>query len=241
MIYRMSNTIEKLRFLVKPILRDEVFSSIKEAILTGGFPPGRRLSIGSLQLQIGFSLTPIREALLKLEQEGLVSRLPKGGFIVKPVSQKDIDEIFEIRVLLECYATELASKNVTNEDIRVLEQNLKNAERCLAQNDLGRMSNLNTEFHNYINGLSNNQHLLNLINAVGDKIFQYRSIILRVSGMARVAIEHHQKMIDALKEKDVKKIKKLTREHILTGKRMMPSEIKTGPKKQRETELCTRS
>jgi len=222
----MTSSIERLRFLNKPTLRDEVFASIKEAILTGELLPGQRLSIGSLQRQIGFSPTPIREALLKLEQEGVVSRLPKGGFIVTPVSQKDIDEIFEIRILLESYAAELASKNVMNEDILVLEQNLRDVEKCLVQNDLGRMSALNTAFHNYLNGLSRNQQLLNLINAVSDRIFQYRSIILRVPGMAQVAIGHHRKMIDTLKAKDGKQLKELTCEHILTGKRMILSEIK---------------
>ena len=225
-VYQMISSIEKLRILSKPILRDEVFASIKEAILIGELPPGQRLSIGSLQQQIGFSHTPIREALLMLEQEGIVSRLPKGGFIVKPISQKDTDEIFEIRVLLESYAAELASKNVTNEDILVLEQNLRDAEKCLVRNDLGRMSALNTEFHNYLNGLSRNQQLLNLINVLSDRIIQYRSIILRVPGMAQVAVVHHRKMIDTLKEKDWKQLKELTCEHILTGKKMILSEIK---------------
>ena len=77
----MPNPFSKLKSFAKPILRDEVYLSIKEAILTGEFPPGERISIGRLLQEIGFSPTPIREALLKLEQEGFVSRLPRGGFV----------------------------------------------------------------------------------------------------------------------------------------------------------------
>jgi DNA-binding GntR family transcriptional regulator len=224
----MSNSLSKLRSFAKPILRDEVYSSIKEAILTGEMGPGERISIGRLLQEVGASPTPIREALLKLEQEGFVSRLPKGGFIVSRFTKKDIEEIFDIRGLLESYAVSLAMGHVQKEDIQWLEENIKESEQYIMKNKLNKASTLNTEFHDYLNQLSKNDRLLFLIKGLRDQIFQYRSAILRVPEKARISIEHHKRMIDAIKRKDVDLLKKLVQEHIQVGKEVILSEIENG-------------
>ena len=194
--------IPRFDSFTKPILREEVYTYIKEAILTGEVVPGERLSIGRLLKDIRLSHTPIREALLKLEQEGFVSRLPKGRFIVSTLSIKDLDEIFGIRGVLESYAGCLAVDHINEETIALLKANVKKSEQHLHKNELDRVSSLNTEFHDIINGLCKNQRLLNIINSLRDHIFQYRSAILRVKGSARISLEHHKKMIDVIKKKD---------------------------------------
>jgi len=224
----MSNSLSKLKSLNKPILREEVYASIKEAILTGEIATGERLSIGRLLKEIEFSPTPIREALLKLEQEGFVSRLPKGGFIVSQFTRKDIEEIFGIRSVLESYAVGLAINFIQEEDIRWLERNVNDSGKYLIQNKLDKVSLLNTEFHDYLNGLSKNERLLNIINGLRDQIFQYRSAILRVPRKAKLSINHHKKIIEAIKKRDVELIKKLTQEHILIGKDIILAEIEKG-------------
>ena len=224
----MSASLSKLKFLSKPILREEVYTSIKEAILTGELPSGQRLSIGRLLKEIGFSPTPIREALLKLEQEGFVSRLPKGGFIVSKFTKKDIDEIFDIRSLLESYAVSLAIHHIKEEDVLWLERNIRESEQYILKNRLNRVSTLNTEFHDYLNRLSKNEKLLAIIKELRDRIFQYRSAILRVPRKAKVSIDHHKKMMEAIKKRDVELLKKLTQEHIQIGKEVILVEIEQG-------------
>jgi len=224
----MLNSLQKLKVFAKPVLRDEVYLSIKEAILTGEMSPGERLSIGRLLQEIGASPTPIREALLKLEQEGFVSRLLKGGFIVSRFTKKDIEEIFDIRGLLESYAVGLAMSHVQKEDIHWLEKNIKESEQYILKNKLNKVSTLNTEFHDYLNQLSKNDRLLFLIKGLRDQIFQYRSAILRVPEKARISIEHHMRMIDAIKRKDIDLLKKLVQEHIRVGKEVILSEIEKG-------------
>jgi DNA-binding GntR family transcriptional regulator len=228
MVYRMPSSLLKLKSFAKPILRDEVYLSIKEAILTGELAPGERISIGRLLPQIGFSPTPIREALLKLEQEGFVSRLQRGGFIVSRFTKKDIEEIFEIRDLLECYAVGLAMNHVQPNDIRWLEKNVEESKQYVAKNKLAKVSALNTQFHDYLNGLSKNDRLLFLINEMKDRIYLYRSAILRVPDKAGMSIDHHGKMIQAIKKKDVDTLKRLTREHIQIGKEVIFAEIEKG-------------
>lgn len=224
----MLNSLQKLKVFAKPVLRDEVYLSIKEAILTGEMSPGERLSIGRLLQEIGASPTPIREALLKLEQEGFVSRLLKGGFIVSRFTKKDIEEIFDIRGLLESYAVGLAMSHVQKEDIHWLEKNIKESEQYILKNKLNKVSTLNTEFHDYLNQLSKNDRLLFIIKGLRDQIFQYRSAILRVPEKARISIEHHMRMINAIKRKDIDLLKKLVQEHIRVGKEVILSEIEKG-------------
>lgn len=224
----MPNLFSRLKSFAKPVLRDEVFHLMKEAILTGEVAPGERLSIGRLHQEIGASPTPIREALLKLEQEGFVSRLPKGGFIVSRFTKKDIEEIFNIRALLEGYAVELAIGHIQKEDIHWLEKNIKESEKFILKNRLDKVSTLNTEFHDYLNQLSKNDRLLFLIKALREQIFQYRSAILRVPEKAKISIDHHKRMIDAIKKKDGELLKRLTQEHIQVGKEVILSEIDKG-------------
>ncbi len=201
---------------------------MKEAILTGEMASGERLSIGRLFQEIGASPTPIREALLKLEQEGFVTRLPKGGFIVSRFTKKDIEEIFDIRGLLESYAVGLAMNHIQKEDIQWLEENIKDSEQYILKNKLNKVSILNTAFHDYLNQLSRNDRLLLIIKGLRDQIFQYRSAILRVPEKAKISIEHHKRMIDAIKNKDVELLKKLVHEHIQVGKEVILSEIEKG-------------
>jgi DNA-binding GntR family transcriptional regulator len=224
----MSSSLSRLKSFAKPILRDEVYLSIKEAILTGELAPGERISIGRLLQEIGFSPTPIREALLKLEQEGFVSRLPRGGFIVSRFTQKDIDQIFDIRSLLESYAVGLAIQHIKKEDILWLERNIKESEQYIQKKEWNKVSTLNTEFHDYLNGLSKNERLLSIINGLRDQIFQFRSAILRVPMKAKISIDHHKKMIDAIKRREVELLKKLTQEHIQIGKEVILAEIQKG-------------
>jgi len=224
----MTGLLSKLKSFAKPILRDEVYLSIKEAILTGELPPGERLSIGHLLQEIGFSPTPIREALLKLEQEGFVSRLPKGGFIVSRFTKKDIDQIFDIRSLLESYAVSLAIRHIQQEDILWLEKNIRESEQYILKKKLDKVSTLNTEFHDYLNRLSKNEKLLAIINGLKDQIFQYRSAILRVPTKAKLSVEHHKKMIEAIKKKKTNLLKTIIEEHILAGKEIILSEIERG-------------
>lgn len=224
----MPNPFIKLKSFAKPILRDEVYLSIKEAILTGEFAPGERISIGRLLQEIGFSPTPIREALLKLEQEGFVSRLPRGGFVVSRFTQKDIDQIFDIRSLLESYAVGLAIQYVKKEDILWLERNIKESEQFIQKKEWNKVSKLNTEFHDYLNRLSENERLLSIINELRDQIFQFRSAILRVPLKAKISIDHHKKMIDAIKKRDIQLLKKLAQEHIQIGKEVILAEINKG-------------
>ncbi len=223
------STLSKLKSFSKPTLREEVYNSVKEAILTGEIAPGERLSVGRLIKNIGFSPTPIREALLKLEQEGFISRIPqKGGFIASQLSRKDIDEIFDLRGILESHAATFAIKHITREDIAALEKNVKASEHYILEKRFDKVSKLNTAFHDLLNGFCTNQRVISLINELRDQVFQYRSIIIKVPGKAKVSTSHHKQMIEALRKKDVGSLKVLIHQHTIVGKEIIMTEIDRG-------------
>ena len=213
--------IRKINSLNKPVLREEVYASIKEAILTGEVVPGERLSVGRLLKDIKLSHTPIREALLKLEQEGLVSRLPTGGFIASQLSKKDIEEILDIRSLLESYAVGFAIDQASEEDLAALEKNVKESTNYLRKKRIGQVSRLNSEFHYLLNRYCRNERLLALINDLNEKFFQYRSPIVGVPALAQVSVDQHKLMIDALRKKNLPRLKALVQQHILESKKIV--------------------
>ena len=97
----------------KMLLREQVYAGIKNAIISGEFEPGRRLIEERLAEDMKTSRTPVREAIQKLEKEGLIHRLPRGGFAVKGVSEEEVEEVFGLRAVLEGYAAYLATARIT--------------------------------------------------------------------------------------------------------------------------------
>src|SRR6266545_705138 len=102
--------------------QDLVLSSMREAILTAALPPGTRLRQEKLAELFGTSRIPVREALRALEYEGLVSSMPRRGFSVTQLDADDIEEVYDLRILLESHAVRLAVPLITDEDLRLLEQ-----------------------------------------------------------------------------------------------------------------------
>ncbi len=224
--------IPKFESYAKPVLRDEVYTSLKEAILTGEVVPGERLSIGRLLKDIRLSHTPIREALLKLEQEGFVSRLPTGGFIASQLSRKDIEEILDIRCLLESYAVGFAIGQASERDIVALETNVKESTSYLRKKRIDQVSRLNTDFHHQLCRFCRNERLLALLTDLNEKFFQYRSAILGVPALAQVSVDQHKKMIDALKKKDSVKLTHLVQQHISESKKVVLEAIDSDVSRQ---------
>ena len=112
-----TGTAVDLKSISKTILRDETYASLKKAILTGKIAQGEKLTIRKLSALSDFSPTPIREALLKLEQDGVVTRASSGQFFVRRFSEKEVGQIFQLRILLETYGATEAIGYVTENDI----------------------------------------------------------------------------------------------------------------------------
>lgn len=224
----MARLLSGIRVTRRRALREEAYEALRKAILRGKVKPGQRLKEERLAWEIGTSRTPVREAFHKLEQEELVTRLPRGGFAVREWSRSDVEEIFGIRSVLESYAASLATEKIDDVKLATLEDKLRESEECFSKGDTERLIQLNTEFHDILYKSSNSPRLYHMINTLRDYFYRYRVAILGLNGIPQISLRDHKRMIVAMRKKDSALVEKLVREHILRGRKIVLREFERG-------------
>jgi DNA-binding GntR family transcriptional regulator len=205
------------RFLEKKSLGDRVFENLRKAIVRGDIEPGSRMVESRIAGSMGISRTPVREALHRLEQEGHLKRLFRGGFVVLGLGRRDIEETFGIRSVLESYAARLSAIKHEEKDLIPLQQKIAEYERFLGRKDLESLTRINTEFHDLLYALSRSPRLIKMINDLRDQIFRFRRIILRDETLARISNEDHKQMLEYIRKRDAEKVERLVKDHIVRG------------------------
>jgi DNA-binding GntR family transcriptional regulator len=224
----MEKLLPGIRVPRRRVLREEAYKALRKAILRGEAKPGQRLKEERLASEIGTSRTPVREAFHKLEQEELVTRLARGGFVVREWSRSDVEEIFGIRSVLESYAAILATERIDEAKLAMLEGKLRESEGYLKRGETEKLIQLNTEFHDILYKSSNSRKLYHMINNLRDYFYRYRVAILGVNGIPQISLRDHKEMLAAMKKKDSALVEKLVREHILRGKEIVLREFEKG-------------
>ena len=181
-------------------LRDVVFESLRTAILEGKLKSGQRLMEVQLAEQLGVSRTPIREAIRKLELEGLVIMLPRKGAYVADMSFKDLIDVLEIRASLEGLAASLASGRRRDEDIEGLEKLAREFEESVKSGDIEEVLKKDVEFHEYIFSLANNKKLYQIINSLWEQVHRFRVTYVSDYEASLSLVEEHNKIFEAIKE-----------------------------------------
>jgi DNA-binding GntR family transcriptional regulator len=214
---------------VRKSLGQYVFENLKHAIIRGDLLPGDRLVESSIADRLNISRTPVREAIHKLEREGLLRKLPRGGFTVMNLSREDIEETFGIRSVLESYAARLAALNHREEDLEPLEETIHEFQIALDRGQMDKLPGINTAFHNLFYALSQSPKLIKMINDLRDQIYRFRKIILSIDNMAKTSNEDHRKMVEAIRRRDVSGVERLVREHILRGQKVVLHALEQRP------------
>lgn len=202
-----------------------VYERLKQAIIQGDFGPGSRVVESRLAGALGISRTPVREAIHKLEREGLLRQDPKRGFFVEGLGRADIEETFGIRSVLESYAARLAAIRHIEGELKPLEAKLADYQQCLDRGDLGSLLKINTEFHDLLYGLSRSPRLIKMINDLRDHIYRCRIVILKVKDMAELSHADHRQMLAAMKRRDADHVEKLVKDHLLRGQEIVLKEF----------------
>jgi DNA-binding GntR family transcriptional regulator len=206
-------------------LGQHVFENLKQAVITGKVLPGNRLIESRLAEALGISRTPVREAIHKLEREGYLRKLPRGGFTVLGFSRKDIEETFGIRSILESYAARLAAAKHQEAALKPLEDKIKIYQQCLDAKDLDSLLKINTEFHELLYALSQSPRLVKMINDLKDHIYRYRKLILQNERLARISNEDHKRMLEYIRRRDEEGVEKLVRDHLIRGQKAVLNQI----------------
>lgn len=211
-------------------LRELVFESLREAIISGQLRPGERLMEIQLAEEMGVSRTPVREAIRKLELEGLVAMIPRKGAYVAGLSLKDIVDVFEIRGALEGLAAELAAERITDEELEELERYLVKIAEAIEKDDLEKVVANDTDFHSLLYQASRNQRLSQIINNLREQIQRFRTTSLSYPGRMKTALEEHRKIVEAISARDGELASKLAHEHIENAENSMMSMIQQDKK-----------
>jgi DNA-binding GntR family transcriptional regulator len=195
-------------------LRDVVFNALRKAILTGDLKPGERLMEKQLAEKMGVSRTPIREAIRKLELEGFVVMVPRKGAQVADITEKDIQDVLEVRGSLEALAVKLASEKMGKEQLEQLKEAMKSFTEASKEQDIDQMIEKDVEFHDIIFGATQNEKLIQIINNLREQIHRYRGAYLKSFDNVSKIGKEHQQIVDAIENKDMEKAEKIAMTHI---------------------------
>ena len=195
-------------------LRDIVFENLRTAILEGELKAGKRLMEVQLAEQLGVSRTPIREAIRKLELEGLVVMLPRKGAYVANMSFKDLIDVLEIRASLEGLAAYLAAERRRDEDIVELERVAKEFEKSVRETNIDNVLKKDIEFHEKIFLMANNKKLYQIITSLWEQVHRFRVTYVSNYEASLSLVDEHNKMLEAIKSGDSELAKKYATEHI---------------------------
>lgn len=195
-------------------LRDVVFNTLREAILKGELVPGERLMEKQLAERMGVSRTPIREAIRKLELEGLVLMVPRKGAEVAKITEKDITDVLEVRATLESLAVRLACEKMDQEDLEKLEKLRDDFERAARNKEIETLIKKDVEFHDAIFAATGNDKLIHIVNNLREQIYRFR--VKYISQMANydVLVKEHEEIVKSIKNRDKIKAEEIVVRHI---------------------------
>jgi DNA-binding GntR family transcriptional regulator len=198
-------------------LREVVYQSLKNAILTGELKPGQQLSENLIANKLSVSRTPVREALRSLENENLVSVLSGRKVIVSVPTIQEIEEIYDIRLIVE---TEALRRITPDESaiIQQLEACIKMAEVHLENENLGELHKTNSEFHLTIISALQNNKMKQFLDSLQDTMSRYRFYSLTSRVWARSSEDEHSQILNQLKQGDTESAVRILRQHLTTAK-----------------------
>ncbi len=197
-------------------LKDHAYRRIKDAILTLQLTPGAPLVEAELAEQLGISKTPVRDALLELRREGLVTKIPYSGTFVSEITATDICEIVQVRAVLEGRAAYFATPGLNDDELKHLGDLIAKELEALAAGQVERASQCNAAFHHVILSKVSNRRLVTLVENFEDQMRRIRARSIQLSGRLKKSAEEHSRVLEALRARDAARAEEQFRIHILS-------------------------
>lgn len=195
-------------------IREKVYDILKEMIIDGKISPGERIIETDYCEKFQISRTPLREAIRMLELEGLVESQNTGGVLVKKVTKQEIYEIYKIRIALESIILDEAIKNITDKDIKRIEEILKDTEEALEVKKDEKVFSLFSEFNNMLYDIAKLPKVTSLINNINTYMKRFRKLSVKDELRKRMAFEDHVELLRAIKDKNLIKASEINKEHL---------------------------
>ena len=199
-------------------IREIAYEVLKHAIITGEIPAGERIVETDYAERLHISRTPLREALRKLERDGLVEYVLRRGVVVRAFTIADVEEIYTIRNVLEMLTLPAIVKNATEEDIAALKERLREMDEVMAHGDIETLSPLARAFHSQLTGLCRQNRILRVIEGQDEFITRFSAMAIRQENRRTQAHEEHYKLVEYVEKRDLEHLEKLMRKHIERSK-----------------------
>ena len=195
-------------------LVEAAYVQIRRRILDNLWPPGHRALEQEVALALGMSRTPVREALMRLQAEGLVEVIPRHGMRVLPVSPNDMREIYQILTALECMAAELlAQRKPSDKELEPLVAATKAMDKALKAEDLDAWATADERFHAHLVELAGNRQLQATVLNYWDRAHRARMFTLRLRPKPVNSTKEHMQMVERLRAGDADGATRVTRAH----------------------------
>lgn len=207
-------------------LRDVVFNTLRQAILTGELKPGERLMEIHLANKLGVSRTPIREAIRKLELEGLVTMIPRRGAEVAQITEKSMNDVLEVRRAMDVLCVELACERISEEELSLLKTACDNFEQMVKTRDVKKIARADVELHDIILRATGNSRLIQLVNNLSEQMYRYRYEYIKDFSQHEKLVEEHRIIYESLVNKDKETASDAAKIHIDNQKKAIINRIR---------------
>lgn len=205
-------------------LSERVFEEIEESILNGVLKPGDSLPEIKLSEELGVSRTPVREAIRKLELEGLVKTIPNRGTLVVGISEKDNDDIYTIRMYVEGLAAKWAATYITADQLEEMRDIIELQAFYAEKRDYIQVWQLDTSFHSKLYQASGSRVLKQVLSNLHHYIQRVRESSLYKGDRVALTVEEHRKLLEAIEKHDGELAERLAFEHICNAHQNIQSE-----------------
>ncbi len=224
----------KLVIKSEKTIRRKIYEHLREQLLSGKIQPHQHLIEAKIARDIGTSRTPVREALHSLELEGLIESIPRVGYVVKPISEQEVEEICEIRAAIEGLAARWAMEKAYEKLVIELEKNISIAEDKVSKGGVRAFVDMDAKFHEIISKFSGSQRLLELAQTLRRHMLRYRvQSIYSVDNVLR-AIDGHKGILRAIEKRNLEGVNKAIQHHMEQSKKdILRYAFKEAPKAKR--------
>ncbi len=202
-------------FAFRPQLAEDVARHVRRRIFDGTYAAGQYIRLDQLAAELGVSVTPVREALFVVSAEGLLSQQPRRGFVVVPVTCRDLTDVANVQAHIGGELAARAAANITDDQVRELEKIQTELEEAYAGDDDQRAIRLNHEFHKAINVAADSPKLAQLMSQITR--YAPESVFPTIEGWPDQSTEHHRKLLAALEKRDENLARTAMSEHLAAG------------------------
>lgn len=207
-------------------LRDVVFNTLRQGILTGELKPGERLMELHLASRLGVSRTPIREAIRKLELEGLVIMIPRRGAQVAQITEKNLQDVLEVRRALDVFAAKLACQRMTEEQKRSFKEAADAFETAVETKNATVIAKADVAFHDIILSSAGNERLTQLVNNLAEQVYRYRFESIKNESSHGRLIQEHRHIYESILAGDEKKAEETVGTHVDNQERAIKEQLR---------------